>query len=201
MPHGTKERPGYVPDAGQNMEKPAISPEERTSLENEVWASYGNLLDGMSNDAKEKAVRKLTEVVAEERLRTTPPQGMKSAGKAEEPSEWQTIDMSPEKQLAIMDPSKWVYWDTVVYNETTYVQFAGAFGSELAVTLRDLSSDAEKRKFELETIKNLFEQKVFHMYCNRYRDIRPDVLRRNSQELLDDLWEKILASANSMANS
>jgi hypothetical protein len=100
-----------------------------------------------------------------------------------------------EQPLAILDASKWFVWDSVVFTPENYHKFVAEFVPELGKALAQMPTDLERRTYMMETVKNLFLQKLFTMYCNQYPDRNPEELRANVQSWLDDNWKRTLATA------
>lgn len=100
-----------------------------------------------------------------------------------------------EQPLAILDAAKWFVWDSVVFTPENYHQFVAAFVPELGKALGEMPTDLERRTYMMETVKNLFMQKLFTMYCNQYPNRSPEELRENVQAWLDDNWKRTLATA------
>jgi hypothetical protein len=200
MANPTEEKPPGLSQS--DLGNPSFGGDSRKMLEAEVFEQYKKMLEGLPPDERALAVKKLADIKAADRLRqyiakNGPPAEKKTAPAPQRPE----VPVTSEKPLSILDASKWFHWDDEVFSQEKYFQLAGEFGMELALNLRELPSDMQARTYQLQIIKNLFQGKLFGMYCNLYPDRHPEELRQNIQGWLDDRWKEVLASAQKLAGA
>lgn len=171
--------------------------EARLRLMSEVRAKYKGMLDQLSPDARERAVLKLMEQEARERLRAAAAKQKEPAVPA--PSAEQARTTAPEQPLGVMDASQWLEWNAVPYSPEKFSQFTAAFVPELNRTLQTLSKDLQKQASQLEGIKNLYIRILFRMYTNAYPDRPEGELIDNVKDWLNDRWKEALAAARRLA--
>ncbi len=155
------------------------------------WRARGMDADDTAAEAAWKKVRtQAVQDYARKRMLRSEPAPAPAAPEKVAPA------TTTERPLEIMDASQWLEWDDKIYSEDVLHRFTASFLPALAEALRELPSDMQRRAFDLQRIKNLYQDKLFKMYMNRYPE-RPDAdeIRKSVQQWLDDRWRDMKTRA------